>query len=163
MACAPSRALLSASTERSMPDSKERPRSRCSRISSILPPATWWRLRDLAGYWAFFLHALLDALLGGVVLGGRGLFGIGLLEQGLIALLVRRGYFLEEPADARGVGAEIVHAIARYRPDIDLGSGVVALDLHDHVVSKAHDQGAVGRLDAADAGLSRGLARDDSP
>src|SRR5262245_29125466 len=126
MACAPSRALSSGSTERSTPVSKERPRSRCSRISSILPPATSWRPRDLAGYWAFFLHALLDAFLGGVVLGGGGFFGLGLFEHGLLALLERRGYFLEESADARGIGAEIVHAIARYRPDIDLGSGVIA-------------------------------------
>src|SRR5262245_2714467 len=163
MACAPSRALSSASTERSMPASKKRPRSRCSRISSILPPATSWRPTDLAGYWAFFLHALLDAFLGGVVLGGGGFLGLGLLEHGLLALLECRGYFLEEPADARGVGAEIVHAIARYRPDIDLAAGIGALNLHDYVFGKAQDQGPVGRLDAADAGLARSFARYDGP
>src|SRR5262245_36494429 len=162
-ACAPSRALSSASMERSMPGSNKRPRSRCSRISSILPPATSWRPTDLAGYWAFFLHALLDAFLSGVVLGGGGFLGLGLFEHRLLALLERRGDFLEEPADARGVGAEIVHTIARYRPDIDLGAGVVALDLHDHVVGKAQYQGPVGRLDAADAGLARSFARHDGP
>src|SRR5262245_26300323 len=163
MVCAPSRALSSASTERSMSNLKKRPRSRCSRISSILPPATSLRPTDLAGYWAFFLHALLDAFLRGVVLGGRRFLGLGLFEHRLLALLERRGYFLEEPADARGVGAEIVHAVARYRPDIDLGAGIVALDLHDHVIGKAHDQGPVGRLDAADAGLARRFARHDGP
>src|SRR5262245_34598935 len=127
MACAPSRALSSASTERSRPGSKERPRSRCSRISSILPRATWWRPRDLAGYWAFFLHALLDAFLGGIVLGGGGFFGLGLFEHGLLALLERRGYFLEDPAAARGVGDVIVHAIAPYRPKLIHRQAIVPL------------------------------------
>ena len=69
---------------------------------------------------------------------------------------------IERP-DAVGIGAEIMHAVAGDRTDIDQRMGIVALHPDDHVVGEAHDHAFVGRLDAADAALARGLVHDDIP
>ena len=90
-------------------------------------------------------------------------FTVACSSPGLLTLSKRRLHFVEEGADARGILAEIMHAITRNRPDIDLGSRVVAADADGDVVGKAHDESAVGRLDQSRAGQTRWCHADRLP
>ena len=82
---------------------------------------------------------------------GAGLAGFGRLRRRLRRSRAadRVVDVLEQAADARGIGAEIVAAVARGRAHVDARAVAVGADAHRHVVAEAHDRRARHRLDLA--------------